>query len=54
MIGPAKAQIARINDHSRYVIYAKREDRGMLLELKNKIEQIEWDRHVMYQFDMSV
>ncbi|MCD2492362.1 primosomal protein N' [Lacrimispora sp. NSJ-141] len=53
IIGPAKAAVSRINDSYRYVLYAKCEEEQPLLALKEKIEQMEWDRNVLYQFDME-
>lgn len=53
IIGPAKAGISKINDVYRYVLYAKCEEEKVLLALKDLIEQTDWDRQVMYQFDME-
>ncbi|MCI8465319.1 MAG: primosomal protein N' [Lachnospiraceae bacterium] len=53
LVGPAKASVAKINDVYRYMFYAKCEEEGPLLELKRRIEALEWDRNVQYQFDME-
>ena len=53
IIGPAKAPVSRINDVYRYMIYAKSEEEAILLRLKDKIEKLEFDRRVLYQFDME-
>ena len=53
IIGPAKASISKINDVYRYMLYAKSEEEDVLLELKDKIEKLEFDRRVLYQFDME-
>lgn len=53
IIGPAKAHISRINDIYRYEIHAKSAEAEPLLQLKQEIEQMEWDKDVLYQFDLE-
>ncbi len=53
LVGPAKASVARINDSYRYLFYAKCEEEGPLLELKQRIEALDWGNQVQYQFDME-
>lgn len=53
LLGPAKASVAKINDVYRYLFYAKCEEEEPLLELKRRLEALDWGKQVQYQFDME-
>ena len=53
LLGPAKASVAKINDVYRYLFYAKCEEEEPLLELKRRLEVLDWGKQVQYQFDME-
>ena len=53
LIGPAKAAVSRINDVYRYMLYVKCEEEEPLLAFKRRVEEMDWDRQVLYQFDLE-
>ncbi|MDF2609714.1 MAG: hypothetical protein K0R92_1188 [Lachnospiraceae bacterium] len=57
IIGPAAAQLARVNDIYRYVIYIKRKEYNGLVQMKNYLEEVmngmELTKDCMTQFDFN-
>lgn len=57
LIGPAKANISRINDVYRMVYYIKSEEYGKLVEIKNHLEKVFKDnelfKNITLQFDFN-
>lgn len=53
LVGPARASVAKINDVYRYTFYVKCEEEEPLLELKQRIEALDWGKDVQHQFDME-
>ena len=57
MIGPADAAVARVNDIYKKVLYFKHPDYGVLIQIKDKVEQLMEEkqgvRNVSVQFDFD-
>ena len=57
LIGPAEAPIYKVNDIYRKILYMKQENYGILVKIKNRLEELssraEWRQHVMLQFDFA-
>ncbi len=56
-IGPADAQIYKVNDIYRKILYMKQENYDILIKIRNRIEmrggQARWSGRVMMQFDLA-
>ena len=57
MIGPADAAVAKVNDIYKKVLYFKHPDYGVLIQIKDKVEQLMEEkqgvRNVSVQFDFD-
>ncbi len=57
MIGPAEASVYKVNDIYRKILYLKQENYGILIQIKNKLEnysrQKSWFGHVTIQYDFA-
>ena len=57
VIGPAEASVYKVNDIYRKILYLKQENYGILIDIKNRLEDLSpkapWFSQVMIQYDFA-
>ena len=57
LIGPTEATIYKVNDIYRKILYLKQENYGILIDIKNRLEDLSpkapWFSQVMIQYDFA-